>query len=32
MYILQQNYKSILYDFKAWYMIEDKLCFNKNFI
>lgn len=31
-YILRQHYKSIIYDYNHWYMIEDKLSFNKNFI
>ncbi len=32
LYCLKQHYKSIIYDHKTWYMVEDKLSFNKNFI
>jgi len=32
MYCLKQHYKSVIYDQKYWWMVEDKLSFNKNFI
>lgn len=32
MYCLKQHYKSIIYDHSSWYMVEDKLSFNINFV
>jgi hypothetical protein len=29
---LKQHYKSIIYDHKHWWIVEDKLCFNNKFI
>lgn len=31
-FILRKHYKSMTHEYSEWYIFEDKMCFNQNFI